>query len=117
MIEFLQAHWRDIIYIFIALVVVVFSLIKKPVASSFDAEVISDLCVYIIGLINKAEESGLSGDEKKSNVISSALKYVKHSFGRVLNDDEIARWSKRVSCLTEMILSTPQKKEGIKSEN
>lgn len=115
MLELLKNHWYDILSLVMFLISVVFFIIKKPVSSSYESELISDLSILLPGWIKSVEVPG-NGETKKETVISLALKWLRKKYSRSLSDDELNLWRKRISTLIEMYLSTPTKKEALINE-
>lgn len=109
MLDFLRQNWRVILEIVSVLLALGIFLLKKPVSSSLESDLISDLAVVIANWIKQVEVPG-NGETKKETVTNLALKYVKKRYNRQLNDDEIFIWTKRISVLIELYLSTPTKK-------
>ena len=115
MLEFLKENWRVILEIGSVIIALVIFLIKKPVSSSLESDLISDLAVVIANWIKQVESPG-HGETKKETVINLALKYVRKRYNRQLDEDEISIWTKRISTLIELYLSTPTKKEVLLDE-
>ena len=109
MLDFIKNYWREIASLLALVVSVVFYMLKKPVASSLDSDIISDLTVLIAGWIKEVEVPG-NGEYKKETVTNLAKRYLKKRYGRSLDDDEAEIWNKRISTIIELFLSTPQKK-------
>lgn len=113
MLDFLKENWRVILEIVSVLIALIIFLLKKPVSSSFESDLISDLTVVIHDWINRVEVPK-NGETKKDTVVNVAIRYVAKKYGRSLTDDEKDIWRKRISTIIELYLSTPQKK-GVSS--
>ena len=109
MLEFLKCYWRELASLLCLVGSLVIFLIKKPVTSSLDSDILSNLAVLICGWMKSVEAPG-NGDYKKSTVINLALRWIKKRLGRDLSEDEVNYWSKRISVLIELFLTTPTKK-------
>ena len=110
MLDFLKSYWRELASLIALVVSFILYIIRKPVTSSLDSDIISDLTVLIAGWIKSVECDG-NGEYKKETVTNLAVRYLKKRYGRTLSDDESSIWQKRISTLIELFLSTPQKKE------
>lgn len=113
MLDFLKENWRVILEIVSVIIALIIFLLKKPVSSSFESDLISDLTVVIHDWINRVEVPK-NGETKKDTVVNVAIRYVAKKYGRSLTDDEKDIWRKRISTIIELYLSTPQKK-GVSS--
>lgn len=79
----------------------------------------------ILGLISEqlpqwislAEATGNSGEQKKVQVLNSALNYASKTLGRKLSEEETSIIIANASELIEKILGTPQKKEAEELDN
>ena len=66
--------------------------------------------------ISLAEASGGTGEQKKVEVLNSALNYASKTLGRKLSEEETSFIIAQASEQIEKILGTPQKKEEKKVE-
>lgn len=66
--------------------------------------------------ISLAEASGNTGEQKKVEVLNSALNYASKTLGRKLSEEETSFIIANASEQIEKILGTPQKKEAEKIE-
>ena len=66
--------------------------------------------------ISLAEVTGNSGEQKKVEVLNSALNYASKTLGRKLSEEETSFIIANASEQIEKILGTPQKKEAEKIE-
>ena len=67
--------------------------------------------------ISLAESSGNTGEQKKVEVLNSALNYASKTLGRKLSEEETSFIIANASEQIEKILGTPQKKEAEKIDN
>lgn len=110
MFDFIKSYWREVASLIALIVSFILYIIRKPVSSSLESDIISDISVLIAGWIKEVECEG-NGEYKKETVTHLAQRYLKKRYGRNLSDDEMSIWSKRISTIIELYLSTPQRKD------
>lgn len=113
MIEFLSAHYREIIVIAICLVELILFIVKKRPSVNFDDKVDALISEVLPQYINLAELSDLKGHDKMVFVVSNIIARIKKL---VANVDE-TYYAKLIIEKAEAILSTPQKKESINAKS
>lgn len=105
-------EWIILVFALISFIINFVSLITKK--TNILDSIKESLMEWLPIAINLAEVNGTSGDNKRSEVIRNALKYVGSKLGRQLTEDESVYFTSLVGKQLEMILSTPQKKENEK---
>lgn len=110
--SFLLQNWQFILTVILLVATFIAALIKglKKGLSISDI-LLGYLLDQVPTWINSAESSGMSGQEKRIQVLNNALVYASKQLGRALSEQESAVIVSHVSQKIEEILSTPQKKE------
>ena len=110
--EFFIQNWQLIAsacLFIVSFIIGLFSKLKKGVTFS---DVIRGLIAeQLPQWISLAEAKGGTGEQKKVQVLNSALNYASKTLGRQLSEAETSFIVQQASDLIEKILSTPQKKE------
>ena len=110
--EFFIQNWQLIAsacLFIVSFIIGLFSKLKKGVTFS---DVIRGLIAeQLPQWISLAETKGGTGEQKKVQVLNSALNYASKTLGRQLSEAETSFIVQQASDLIEKILSTPQKKE------
>ena len=111
--NFLLQNWQFILTAALLIATFIIALIKglKKGLSISDI-LLGYLLDQVPMCINTAEGTGMTGEEKRVQVLNNALTYAAKQLGRKLNEQEAALIVAHVSTKIEEILSTPQKKES-----
>lgn len=108
MIDFLITYWKEILDVLILIGAVVLYILKKKPVNVLDT--IKEVIIELLPLaINKAEESGAAGSDKKvlaAQYVFDALKILGYGAYPELKET----YGKFIDEKIEVILSTPQKK-------
>lgn len=109
--EFFAENWRFIIYLVVAILGIVITILKKSKLINEIVDTPLERVMSLLpGLIGEAESSFKDGYKKKIYVLSAALGLLEKLAGRELSMDEISNYSDKISVAIESILETPQKK-------
>lgn len=107
--EFITQNWYYIALIVIAICNMFLLIFKKGKISLVDS-IFERLLVRLPSLIRKAEELGVSGENKKIFVLSAAYSFLADMTGKK-QEELVASYGKQIDSAIEDILATPEKKE------
>ena len=107
--EFFVQNWRWILEAILAIIALIFCLVrKKPIGNQLD-NILKNLYSYLPILIYDAEQTSLKGVAKQQYVIERAVEYVSNRIK--LSPAELDGVINLISNQIELILSTPRKKD------
>lgn len=114
---FLINNWQLIASACLFVVSFIIGLItRKKKGYTFSDILLGLIAEQLPQWISLAEASGTSGEQKKVEVLNSALNYASKTLGRKLSEEETSFIIANASEQIEKILGTPQKKEAEKIE-
>ena len=113
--QFLIDNWKEIATALLFLLSVIAAFIRgRKKGYSFSDVLLGLISEHLPEWINKAEDEGGTGDQKKVTVLNSVLNFASKTLGRKLSEEETSFLVTKASELIEQVLGTPQKKEGEK---
>lgn len=114
---FLINNWQLIASACLFIVSFIIGLItRRKKGYTFSDILLGLIAEQLPQLISLAEASGNTGEQKKVEVLNSALNYASKTLGRKLSEEETSFIIANASEQIEKILGTPQKKEAEKIE-
>ena len=111
--NFLLQNWQFVLTVALLIATFIIALIKGLKKGLSISDILLGYLLDQVPMwINTAEGTGMTGEEKRVQVLNSALTYASKQLGRKLTEQEAALIVAHVSTKIEEILSTPQKKES-----
>lgn len=110
-LDFVIQNWYYIVSLLLLIVSTIVGICKKKASLNLSDTVKAAVSEFIPGLIQVAEMTGKSGDEKLQMVVDLGLNKVTNMFGVSLSVAQQEYWSTYIRKYVEDVLKTPQKKE------
>ena len=111
--HFLITNWQLIASAVLFIVSFIIGLItRRKKGYTFSDILLGLIAEQLPQWISLAEASGNTGEQKKVEVLNSALNYASKTLGRKLSEEETSFIIANASEQIEKILGTPQKKEA-----
>lgn len=109
--EFFAENWKFIIYLAVAILGIVITILKKSkLVNKIVDTPFERVLALLPGLIVEAEKTGGTGSDKSNFVISRALAIYQKLVEHELSYGELVEYNHRFTDALEKILETPQKK-------
>ena len=115
--QFFIQNWQLLASAVLFIIATVIGIVtKRKKGYTFSDILLGLIAEQLPQWISLAEASGNTGEQKKVEVLNSALNYASKTLGRKLSEEETSFIIANASEQIEKILGTPQKKEAEKVE-